>query len=418
MKLALMRQRNFLLVWIGQMLSILGSRFSELALPWIVLQNTGSPLKAGLVAVCSQIAPLALAIPAGTWLENQRKKPVAMWAEFGRAIAMLVLVIAAIMNALNTWIIALILLFNGLASLLFRISFHSMLPHIVGRKNLLEAHNYLEGADAISTLIGPILAGVTFAALGATGTLGIDTLTFFISFITIVLIQYHERMTKASLKGTRTTIGWRPTLQGMKYLIGNDVQKLLTLNHGILNFCTVSVTLLVIILAQKSLDLKVEETGLLFSAAGLGNILGVFLISKLRRVPWGLLLSVLFFVSCAGILILTLSTGLLWALIGMFVFDGALSMAFVVHGSVRQAITPDGFLSRISSTGFLITGLTGVLGSLYAGGIAEVLDSRIALSFCGVLLVIGGILTLRTGSVHQSIDKIEPMELINVDEMN
>jgi MFS family permease len=413
MKLLLLKDRNFRLIWIGQMFSILGSRFSELALPWIVLHNTGSPLKAGLVAVCSQIAPLVLAIPAGTWLENQRKKPVALWAELFRALAMFILVLAALMNDLSTWIIALVLLFNGLASLLFRISFHSMLPSIVGRKKLLDAHNYLEGADAISTLIGPVLAGLTFAAIGATGTLGIDALTFLISFITIALIQYHERIVKRPEKTLDTNTKWGQTLSGMKYLVGNNVQRLLTLNHGILNFCTVSVTLLAIIFAQGSLHLDVKETGLLFSAAGLGNILGVYLIGKLKHMHWGLLQSILLFISSSGVLILAFSSNLTWALVGMFVFDGALSMGFVVHGSVRQAITPDHLLARISSTGFLISGLTGIVGSLYAGGIAELLDSRIALGLCGILLMIGGLLTLINRSAHHPIEKVEHIELDN-----
>jgi MFS family permease len=411
MKLALMKQRNFQLIWIGQMLSILGSRFSELALPWIVLHNTGSPLKAGLVVVCSQIAPLILALPAGAWIENQRKKPVALWAELGRAVAMLVLVIAAIMNVLSVWVIALVLLFNGLAGLMFRISFHSMLPHIVGRKNLLEAHNYLEGADAISTLIGPILAGVTFAALGATGTLSIDALTFFISFITIILIQYPERMAKLSYQVPDTSTKWSQTLKGMRHLVGNNVQRTLTLNHWILHFCTVSVTLLAIILAQKNLLLNIKETGLLFSAAGLGNIIGVYLISRLKNLPWGIVQASLFFVSALGIVLLASAQSLIWALFGMFLFDGALSMGFVVHGSVRQAITPDHLLARISSTGFLISGLAGIIGSIYAGGIAEWLDSRIALGFCAVLLLIGGIITLTNRSIHQPINQVEPMEL-------
>jgi hypothetical protein len=282
----------------------------------------------------------------------------------------------------------------------------------------------ITSADAISTLIGPMLAGMTFAVLGATGTLAVDTLAIFISFITITMIQYGENVFRKSenqsqnqSESTENKAKWRQTLQGMKYLVGNDIQTLLTLNHGILNFTTVSVTLLAIILAQQSLDLKVEETGLLFSAAGLGNIVGVYLISKLKRLPWGFLLSVLLTISSMGVIILTFAQSLVWALIGMFVFDGALSMAFVVHGSVRQAITPDHLLARISSTGFIISGVAGMVGNVYAGGVAELLDSRLALSFCAILLMVGAIFTFKNRFVHQPIEKVEPIELVEYDIM-
>lgn len=95
----------------------------------------------------------------------------------------------------------------------------------------------------------------------------------------------------------------------------------------------------------------------------------------------------------------------------MFLFDGALSMAFVINGSARQAITPDRLLSRISSGGIVISGFVSILGNLYAGGAAEVLNPRIALGFCSLrlLLIIVVCITLNL-KLRNSLEDVEPLE--------
>ncbi|WP_202079087.1 hypothetical protein [Caldalkalibacillus salinus] len=115
--MSLFKNKNFTVMWVGQLATIFGHRFSEIAIPLIVLQLTGSPWQAALVVVCSQIAPLVLSLPVGTT---------------------------------NIWIIAGSLLILGATGLLFRVSFGAMVPGVVGRKRLVSAHSYFEGADALT----------------------------------------------------------------------------------------------------------------------------------------------------------------------------------------------------------------------------------------------------------------------------
>ncbi len=406
---SLLKQRNFMLLWLGQAVSIFGTRLSELALPWIVLSTTGSPLQAGLVALCSQAAPLVLALPVGAWIEKHKKRSIALWAEVANAAALGSLALAAYAEILEIWMIAVALLLKGLAGLLFKVSTAVMIPAIVGRNRLIAAHNYIEGADALSTLSGPAAAGVVFAALGAAWVLALDALTFVVSFLALWFMQFREELEPTEAESPSQRL--RDALQGLKYLIGNGIQRLFTFYQGALNFCTISVELLAIILAQQTLELNIAQTGVLLSAAGLGNIVGVLLLDKVKDFAWGFLLTSVLVTSGIGVVVLATATNYFVALLGMFLFDGALSMAFVISGSLRQAITPDRLLARAGSAWLLVGGSLSALGSIYAGGVAEFFGARLALLLCGLLLFLGAGLALTERSSNKAVKDIQPIEL-------
>lgn len=128
--------------------------------------------------------------------------------------------------------------------------------------------------------------------------------------------------------------------EGFKYLVSNPQQIFCTVSICILSFSTVFIVLTVIIHSNLHMNLSAQYTGILLSSAGIGNILGVFILSKFKNANWIPFLSILMFISGIGVFLIS-STNNFWvACLGMLIFDGALSMAFVIHSSVQQAITP------------------------------------------------------------------------------
>lgn len=85
-----------------------------------------------------------------------------------------------------------------IAWLFLTISMSTLLSGIAGRHRLVETHNYMEAADAVSTLVGPLLAGFVLTAIGAAATLGIDALSFLLSFIGIAFLTIQEKPVQQS----------------------------------------------------------------------------------------------------------------------------------------------------------------------------------------------------------------------------
>ncbi|MCF6137765.1 MFS transporter [Pseudalkalibacillus berkeleyi] len=387
------RERNFLILWLGQLVSILGGRFSDLVIPWVVLQVTDSPMKAAVVAISTQIAPLLFSIPAGVWIENRPKKRIAIAAELIRTTTMTLLVVVILFDHFNILVICSILFVTSIAGLFFRISLNSLLPGITGRKRLVEAHNYLEAADAVSTLIGPILAGFLLSAIGVAATLGIDAFTFLLSFFSICLLKIGEKsFSRSKEHRIDKKQSLREGLDGVKLLFSSKIQRFISFNHSVLNFSTHAVTLLVVITANQELGLSAIQTGILLSGAGIGNLIAIFVMAHLKDVHWNKLYGSIMLCSGIGVLLIAISSNIWGAFVGMLLFDGALSMAFVVNGAARQTVTTDHFLARISSGGILLTGIVVILANGYAGLISEWFNPFLGLLFCsGLLLINSGI---------------------------
>lgn len=397
------KERNFLFLWLGQVVSIFGGRFSELVIPWMVLQITHSPMKAALVAISTQIAPLFLSLPAGVFIEQSSKKKTAMYAEFIRTVTMTLLVIIIMAEKFNLFLIMTILLVTGLAGLFFRIAFHSLLPMVAGRNHLIDVHNYMEGADAISTLIGPVLAGIALSKIGAAATLGIDAFSFFLSFVSLMLITVTNRDVRNKNEPLRSKELFNQGVEGIKMLFSTRIQRFITLNHLVLHFITHSITLLVIVLAKQNLELSASQTGILLSGAGVGNIIGIFMMKLLKNAHWNLLYGTLLLCSSCGIIIVSFSANLWFAFIGMLLFDGALSMAFVINGAARQTVTPNQFLARVSSGGLLLTGIVVIFANGFAGSVAEWINPVSALLICSCILFLNSVISYRQKLLNRSV---------------
>ncbi|MBD1382160.1 MFS transporter [Metabacillus arenae] len=404
----LLRNSNFLYFWFGQTASIFGSRLSDLAIPWIALQLTNSPMQTALITMSSQLAPLIFSLPAGAWVESRSKIRMAMLSEAARAVMITLLAIFVFSEQFNEWVVFFLLFFSGFSGLIFRISTNAMLPSLVGRKHLLDAHNYLEGADAISTFIGPLLAGFIFTALGAGWTIAIDAATYFVSLLGICFICFEPNKSSIQkdtlIKGTT----FKLALEGILYMFASPLQRFLSFNHIMLNFLSNAVILLVIIYSKDSLNLNPAQTGILLSAAGLGNIAAVLLLDRMKWLTWRTLYFFSTFVTLIGILCISTGNHFYVLFIGMFLFDGALSMGFVIHGTSRQSVTPDRLLSRISSGGLFISGIATITGHLYAGGLAEMLGARLGLLFCSVLLVLAILYSLSKKEMRLTLQELEP----------
>lgn len=410
MNAILLHNRNLFILFVGKLFLLTGNRFSALVIPWIVLQQTNSPLKTSLVTFCSLISPLLFSIPAGVYIERSNKRLIGILSELVRGIAMLFLVILALSDLLTLMPLIIILIITGFAGLTYRISFNAMLPSIAGRKNIMSTHNYIEGADAIGTMIGPVLAGIVFTKYGAGVALSIDVIVIFISMLSLILIQEKrlDILKPEPVKKTKKRTFIRDTFHGFSYIFSDIGQKILTITHFTLNFTTVFIMLLVIIHAEGKLGLSVTETGLLITAAGIGNIIGVWFLPRFKDMPWVTLLLISLSLSALGVFIFTIATTFWLAFLGMIFFDGALSMAFVVHSSATQALTADHYLARVSSSRYFISGAAALLGNFIAGAISEFWSSNAALLLGFSIMLITIILIAVCRPINKSIQELNP----------
>lgn len=405
----------FRLLWIGRLVSLFGTRFTDLALPWVLLQSTGSPWQVALVMACEQAATFLLSLPTGAWVERQRKRGVAMGAEALRFTVMLLLTILVFLDRLSPWAAGLALFVMGAAGLFFSAAHRPLVVFAVGRNRLQEAYNLNEGADAISTLLGPAAAGAVMTAFGPGWALAVDALSYLVSLVTLCVTRVPEPGSGAEREepagAVRETIRerFRDSIEGLQYIMANAVPRTLVNVGALLGFSAVASSLLITVLAQQTLHLTAAEAGWIYSAMGAGNVSGVFVLAWMQRtIPCAALLRGALLAAAGGAVILAASTAFLGALIGAFLLDGALSVAFVVQASHVLVFTPDRLLARVQTAASLADDTARLLARLTAGGLAETLGVRAALLVCAMLLCGGAVLVHRTRMREEPVAEVTP----------
>src|SRR5579859_4022675 len=188
--------RNFRLLWIGEGISLLGDQFYMIALPWLVLQLTGSALALGTVLALASIPRALFMLVGGAFVDRYSPRSVMFASNFAR------LVLVAAMSALvltNTMRIEMLYAFAlafGLADAFYFPAQTAIVPQILPYEQLQAGNSFVQGTAQLSLLLGPALAGALIALLGhaATGApgmqgiglaFGVDTLSFVASLLTL-----------------------------------------------------------------------------------------------------------------------------------------------------------------------------------------------------------------------------------------
>jgi len=184
-----LRQKPIVALVAAQVISSLGSQMTFLALPWFVLQTTGSPTRMGIV-LAAELLPIAiLGIPSGTVVSRWGARLTMIVSDLVRAP-----LIASIplLHALGWLSFPLLLVLVALVGVFLAPYFASqrlILPEFVGddERTVARANAVIEGAQRATSLLGPASAGLLIAAFSAPTVLYVDAATFLCSFVLLSL---------------------------------------------------------------------------------------------------------------------------------------------------------------------------------------------------------------------------------------
>ena len=252
----------------AELISVLGTRMTYLALPWFVLVTTGSPGKMSLV-LAAEIAPMAvLGIPSGALVQRIGARSTMLLADFARAP-----ILASIPLLHGAGLLSFPLLL-GLVALLgcfmppYYASQRTILPELVGEDERLmsQGNSLIEGGAAFSALIGPALAGLLIPVLGAPNVLYLDAATYFIAFL-LVLAFVPRR--KAIVDVVRPKV-----LAGVRFLLADRLLGPIAAVVVAFGFFMPGLSAGLPVYAFEAFDGSARIAGLFYAALGAGALVG------------------------------------------------------------------------------------------------------------------------------------------------
>ena len=184
----LRRNRDFNLLWSGQVLSDLGTRVAEIAMPLLVLALTGSPAKAGIAGFVETLPLLVLTLPAGALVDRWDRKALMIVCDSVRCLAFTSLVVAVARGEATFAQILVVGLVDGTGYVFVSLSERSALKRVVAEGHLAGALARNQAREYSALLAGQPLGGVLFG-LSRQAPFLFNAASYLVSVATLALVR-------------------------------------------------------------------------------------------------------------------------------------------------------------------------------------------------------------------------------------
>jgi MFS family permease len=397
----LLRDAVYRRLWSSILISSFGGQVTMLALPLtaaVLLQAT--PTQMGLLSAM-EIAPFVLfSLPSGVWLDRVRKLPVYVAGESTLALIVASIPLAWWLGWLSmTWLylagfaIGTVFTIAGSAAQI-------VLTQIVERDRLVEAHAKNALASSGAEVAGPGFAGALIKLVGAPLALLVDAAMLVFSALILRGIRVTEL--RAPQGGAHF---WRDLKAGVRFVAGHRLLLTLAVLAGGWQMCNQAAMVVQILHATRTLGLSEQAVGLSYVAMGVGTVTAsVFGHRFTRRVGpgpsllWGCVVC-----GCGWLLLASMPAGP-WGVAAfalmLLMFGVGAVLIFINFLALRQAVTPEPLLGRMTSTMRWLSLLPAGPGALLGGWLGEHYGLRSALVFAGATALLLALFGWRQVSIR------------------
>ena len=396
-------------LWTSILISSLGGQVTMLALPLtaaVLLHAT--PTQMGLLTAM-EIAPFVLfSLPAGVWLDRVRKLPVYVVGEIALAFIVASVPFAWLMGWLAMpwmYVVAFVL---GTIFATAGAAAQIVLTQVVARDRLVEAHAKNALASSGADVAGPGLAGMLIKLVGAPLALLLDAVMLVVSASILRGIVIHEeRRPRADAHF------WRDLRAGVRFVAGNPLLVALGVAVGAWQLCNHAAIVVQILFATRTLGLSEQAVGLSYMGMGVGTIAGSAFGNRIsRRIGPGPCLVLGFALCGVGWSLLSLAPANAYGVAAfaatLMLFGFGAVLIYINFLGLRQAVTPEPLLGRMTSTMRWLILIPAGPGALIGGWLGEHAGLRASLAFAGAGGLVLALLAWQTPAIRKVRQLPEP----------
>ncbi|MES4891876.1 MFS transporter [Streptomyces sp. NPDC096012] len=361
---SLWRNRDFNLVWAGQCLSDLGGAMTDLAVPLLVLQQTGSPARAGLVGTTGLAVTMVCRLPAGVLADRFDRRRLMIVSDLVRLALFTLLACLLLARSAHLAVIVAVVACSAAATAVFSTAEHAAIRSLVRPGQLADAVARNEARAYGTSLAGPPLGGLLFGIGRALPFAG-NALSFLLSLAAVLRVR--QPLQQPRQQGPPSA--GASAAEGVRFVLRHPFLRALLLIAAPLNMAfTGTVFALTLSLRRAGLPpFLVGLAGTIFAAGGLLGAFAAPVLQRMLRLP--VLLTVLCWTTAALMAVSALlSTTILAAVpLAAAVFLGPTANA-ALFGH-QAAVTPDALQGRVVSVILLAAGSAAALAPTLAGAL-------------------------------------------------
>lgn len=406
---ALLRQRNFSLLFFGGLISQTGDWLLQIGLPVYIYLTTGSALATSVTLIVAFLPNILLSSVAGVFVDHWDRRLTMLVCNLLLALGLLPLLFVHEKDTL--WLLYIVLFFESCVAQFVLPAEGALIPNLVAEQHLIAANALKSTSTYIARLGGAALGGILLGTIGLQNVVLLDAISFLFVCLTLLLMKLpvrspivssvvEDNAEQTALPATLISSWWRVAqewLEGLRLVARQRVLSMLFLFVAITGVGEGIFGTMLIIFVSRVLHSSSVIYGSLLSIQMIGNLSGNILVARFdKRLP---LLRTLWISACIfGIIDLLIVDipafypALLPVMI-LFVLVGIPAAFMNVHAqTLFQILVDDKLRGRVFGAQLAIGGLAMLLGMLLAGGLGDLLGPIPLLNLQGGSYFFGGVL--------------------------
>ena len=215
--LATLRHRDFRLLWIGQLISVVGDQIQVVAIAWHIYVLTGSALQLGLVGLARAVPYMTLTMVGGAVADSMDRRRMLVWTQAFQMIVSGWLVYATFSGNVNAGILYVVTFLGGAAQAFDQPARGALVPNVIPPEELSNGFAMMTLLRNTTMIIGPGIGGVLIATVGLSWSYAANGISF-LGLMAAVLL-----MTPIRLRAAASGSNWDKVVGGLRFALAQPL---------------------------------------------------------------------------------------------------------------------------------------------------------------------------------------------------
>ena len=382
-----LKHRGFVLIWVGLMISMVGTQMQQWALFWHISQLSKDPIAVSIVGGVRFLAVLAFSLVGGLVADRYNRRTILFITQSTAMLVAVILGLLTLSGQITLWHIYALTAIQAAAMAFDLPARQALVPNLVPRDDLPSAFSLQSIAFNTGAIVGPAMSGVVIGYFGQESVYFINAVTFLAVILALFLLGKVPQAQSVVQSGLRAA--WLDIRDGVSFIRSQP----LILSTMILDFIATffsSANTLLPYFAQNILHIGEVAYGWLASAQSIGAVSVGLVVSQYRNIRrQGILLVGSVVVFGAATILFGMSRLYIVIFLALVLMGAADSVSTIIRNTVRQLNTPDSLRGRMTSINQIFFMGGPQLGEVEAGAVAQFFGVPFAIISGGIGTILG-----------------------------
>lgn len=392
------QKRNLSFLWLAQTMSQAGDAIYQLALLWLVLEISNSPIITGFIAMSAYLPALLFGLFAGVFSDKFNRFKLMIFSNVGQALTVVIIPFLLLNGHDSLWLICGLAFLRSCFNTFFQPALQSFIPMLFPRDGIVKINAILATSGQIAWMMGPFFAGVLLTLVSLPNLFLVDAVSFILSigFLLFIVQPNHPIETKGASQ-------WDELKRGLSFLYSQKPLYWMIIITFINNLFIMGPAIVGLpILVKSSLHGTASDFAFIEGCMAAGALIGSFLVTKLTgKLSNGLIWGIGLFLDGITYSFIYWTNSVEMTMLMIFFHGIGIPLIMVSRTSIVQMHTPNKFHGRLFSIVHLgVVGTTAISTAL-VGLITSMISVKLLFHGIGIGAALCGIVAMAVPSLRK-----------------